>query len=132
MLADEAILLGRGLRSSGRVELICAERRYGMSANRVVPVLFRLACLARLLSLASFAYGQDPAADQSASITPLIRQMVGMWHVRSRMWSGPEAKAVDLPPAMARREIVGDAFLEEVMEAADKSGQASFTRVAYF
>lgn len=103
-----------------------------MSANRPVPVLFRLACLAGLLSLASFAYGQDPAAGQSASVTPLIRQMVGVWHVRSRMWPGPDAKAVDLPPATARREIVRDAFLQEVMEPADKSGQAPFTRVAYF
>jgi hypothetical protein len=48
------------------------------------------------------------------------------------MWPGPDANAVDLPRATARRAIVGDAFLQEVMEPADKSGQALFTRVAYF
>src|SRR5262245_8438872 len=111
------------------------EERYEMSATRAVPLLFRLfrlACLAGLLSLASFAYGQGPAAGKSASVTPLIRQMVGTWDVRSQMWPGPDAKAVDLPPSTARREIVREAFLQEMTESADRSAPALFTRIAYF
>src|SRR5262245_50592945 len=94
--------------------------------------LFQLACIAAVPSLASFASGQDSAPGKAPSVTPLIQQMVGTWDVRSRMWPDPDAKAVDLPPATARREIVRDAFLQEVMEPADKSGQALFTRIAYF
>lgn len=106
-----------------------------MYVTRAVPLSFRLcrlAFVAALLSFASFAYGQDPATGRSASLTPLVRQMVGTWDVQSRMWPAPDAEAVDLPPATARRQVVGDAFLQEVMEPADTSGQASFTRIAYF
>ena len=37
-----------------------------------------------------------------------------------------------LAPAVARRRLIGDAFIEEVMEAAPGSGQEPFTRIAYF
>ena len=60
-----------------------------------------------------------------------MRQMTGTWQVRSRMWPGPNAKAVDLPPAVARRELIRDTYLQEVMEPGGKSGEPPFTRVAY-
>ena len=102
-----------------------------MTLNRA-PFLFRMAWVAMVISFASFAYGQQPPGDRPTSVTPLIRQMAGTWKVHYRMWPGPDAKAVDLPPAIPRRTVVRDAYLQEVMEPADGSGGASFTRVAYF
>jgi hypothetical protein len=48
------------------------------------------------------------------------------------MWPGPNARAVDLPPAAARRDVVSGAYMREVMEPADGSAQDAFTRVAFF
>lgn len=62
----------------------------------------------------------------------LMQQMVGKWNVQQRMWPGSGAEAITLPPAIARRRLVEGAFLEEIMEPAQKSGQESFTRTAYF
>jgi Protein of unknown function (DUF1579) len=58
--------------------------------------------------------------------------MVGTWNVQQRMWLKPGAEAIDLPAAVARRRLIEGAFLEEVMELAQKAGQGSFTRTAYF
>ncbi len=73
---------------------------------------------------------QNAAGKDSAP--PLIRQMVGTWNVQQRMWLKPGAEAISLPPAVARRRLVEGAFLEEVMELAQQSGQGPFTRTAYF
>jgi Protein of unknown function (DUF1579) len=62
----------------------------------------------------------------------MMQQMVGTWSVQQRMWPGAGAEAINLPPAVARRRLVEGAFLEEVMGLAQKSGQESFTRTAYF
>lgn len=60
-----------------------------------------------------------------------IRSMVGRWDVRQRIWTGPDAEPTTAP-MVARRRLVGGAFLEEVMEPAQGSGQPPFTRTAYF
>jgi hypothetical protein len=86
------------------------------------------ACLVALSLSAALASAQEPAG----SVTPLIRQMAGTWQVQSRMWPGPGAAPVNLPPATARREVVRDAYLQEVMEPAERAAQPPFTRVAYF
>jgi Protein of unknown function (DUF1579) len=102
--------------------------------------------VARLLSVAMIcgAIGcmtlvsptQAQCASSSAVATSpaphLIRQMVGTWSVRQRMWPGPSAAAIDLPPAIARRQLIEGAFLQEVMEPARKSAKDRFTRTAYF
>jgi hypothetical protein len=86
--------------------------------------------VARGAILSSVAHAQRAAADTS---TPaLIQQMAGTWTVEQRMWPAAGAKAVDLPPAVARRRLVEGAFLEEIMEPARKAGQESFTRTSYF
>lgn len=103
-----------------------------MSAIHAMPTLFRMGCLAGTVWLASLAHGQESPTGESGSVTPLIRQMVGTWSVQSRMWPGPNEKAVDLLPGMARRSLVTDAYLQEVMESADKTGGPQFTRSAYF
>lgn len=61
-----------------------------------------------------------------------MQQMIGTWNVQQRMWPGSGAAAIILPPAIARRRLVEGAFLEEIMELAQKSGQEPFTRIAYF
>jgi Protein of unknown function (DUF1579) len=101
-----------------------------MSTIRHVPLLLQIACLVCLVSLSRHAVAQD-SVSYPTSVTALMRQMTGTWQVRSRMWPGPNAKAVDLPPAVARRELIRDTYLQEVMEPGGKSGEPPFTRVAY-
>jgi hypothetical protein len=60
-----------------------------------------------------------------------ISGQAGDWSVRQRVWSSAEAEPIELPPMVARRRMVRDVFLEEVMEAAPGSGQDPFTRTAY-
>jgi hypothetical protein len=48
------------------------------------------------------------------------------------MWPGPNAKAVELPPAIAYRELIRNAYLQETMEPKQNSEGPPFTRVAYF
>jgi hypothetical protein len=60
-----------------------------------------------------------------------IRQQAGNWGVEQRVWSSPTAESILLPPMVARRRMVADAFLEEVMEPAPGSGQEPFRRTAY-
>jgi len=62
----------------------------------------------------------------------LIGQMAGTWDVQQRMWTGPGAAPIDLPPAIAHRRIIGGAFLEEVMDLAPETKANPFTRIAYF
>jgi hypothetical protein len=103
-----------------------------MAEKGSVVASLRLACLGSLTAIACIAYGQNSPAGISPSVTPLVRPMVGTWSVRARMWPAPDAPAIDLPPATARRRLVADAFIEEVMEPAANSNQERFTRVAYF
>jgi hypothetical protein len=61
-----------------------------------------------------------------------MRQMVGTWNVEAKMWPAPDAKAIELPPAIARRELVRGTYLQEAMEPAKESQHDAFTRMAYF
>lgn len=62
----------------------------------------------------------------------LLREMAGVWDVQQRMWPGPRAEAIQLPPAVAHRRLVQGAFLQESMEPAHGVAQESFTRIATF
>ena len=73
-----------------------------------------------------------PLGDADAGAPRLLRQMAGTWAVQQKMWPGAGAQAVDLPPAVARRQLVGGAYLEETMQLAPGSKQPPFTRTAYF
>lgn len=88
------------------------------------------------LALGPAAQAQSaPPAKPGAAADPqdaLFRQMVGTWDVEQRIWTGPKAEPIKPPPAVARRRLMGDTFIEEVMEAAPGSGQEPFTRIAYF
>jgi hypothetical protein len=100
-----------------------------MSVIRTVRAWARIACLSCLV-LSGPASAQD-SVSTPASVTALMRQMTGTWQVRSRMWPGPDTKPVDLPPAIAHRELIRASYLQEVMEPGDKSAEPPFTRVAY-
>ena len=62
-----------------------------------------------------------------------LQQMVGTWQVQQRMWPAPGAEAVDLPPAVARRQLIDGKYLQEVMESsgAEAGQSASFRRHAF-
>lgn len=102
-----------------------------MKAISPVTSLLQVAWLVWLVFLSSVACAEDPV-NKATSVTALMRQMSGTWQVQARMWPGRDAKAVDLPPAVARRELIRDAYLQETMEPGEKSEGAPFTRVAYF
>jgi hypothetical protein len=70
--------------------------------------------------------------DGSDASTPLIQQMIGDWDVRQRMWPGAAAKAIELPPAVAHRVLIGSAILQETMSLPSESTETPFTRIAYF
>lgn len=94
---------------------------------------FALACLASATALIPSAFAQTAAPATSAGAEhALLRGMVGTWSVAQRMWTGPNTKPIGPLAAVARRRLVGDTFLEEIMEAAPGSGQDPFTRIAYF
>jgi hypothetical protein len=63
--------------------------------------------------------------------SPLLQRMVGTWDVQQRMRSGPGAAAVELPSAIARRELVGGKYLEENMEPTSAEATQSFHRSAF-
>ena len=91
----------------------------------------RLVILAGSLALSVVPFVASTTAVVSAQVAPLLLQhMVGTWNVQQRMWPGAGAKAVPLPPAVARRLLVGGAFLQEVMTSAP-GVQPAFTRIAY-
>ncbi len=103
-----------------------------MNANRTaLALLLRATCAVWLVALASVVHAQDAPLGKTESVTPLMEQMVGTWNVQQRMWTGPDAKPIDLPPAVASRRLIGNAFLEEAMEPAQESEDAQFTRTAY-
>jgi Protein of unknown function (DUF1579) len=91
-----------------------------------------LACYLSVTVVAPIARAKDAALAKPAdSMTPLLKLMVGTWDVQQRMWPGPDAQAINLPPAVAHRRLVGGAYLQEIMGPAHHSKRHSFTRTAY-
>ena len=85
-------------------------------------------------SSTAIAYAEEAPLGEEGNdaALPLIQQMIGVWDVRQRMWTGDAAKAIDLPTAVAHRILIGSTILQEVMTLAPQSSEAAFTRVAYF
>ena len=96
--------------------------------------LFLVCCIAYgpLLSAIERANDAPLGANGADAANPLVQQMAGTWDVRQRMWPGAAAEAIDLPPAVAHRILIGNAILQEVMTLASGSSETPFTRVAYF
>jgi Protein of unknown function (DUF1579) len=89
-----------------------------------------------LLLLIYIAVPEPIASAQGSSnknsVPPLILQMAGTWDVRQRMWPASDAEAINLPSAVAQRRLIGNSFIEEVMQLAAGSKEEPFTRIAYF
>jgi hypothetical protein len=109
---------------------MCKTDRKEMEMTSSISTLLRPAFLIGFLWI-SFCVAAEPSQLESKSVTALMRQMTGAWEVESRMWPGPDAKPIDLPPARARRELIRDSFLHEVMEPQGKAAEAAFTRTAH-
>lgn len=75
---------------------------------------------------------EAPLGEAGKTATPLLEQMAGTWDVTQRMWPGPGAEPLELPPAVARRRLVDGTWLEETMVPAQPSAAAGFMRVAFF
>jgi hypothetical protein len=103
-----------------------------MNATRIslVPRL-RATCVVWLMALASALHAQDAPRGQIEPVTAIMERMAGTWSVQQRMWTGPDAQPTVLPPAVATRRLISNAYLEEVMEPAHPSAQPDFRRVAY-
>ena len=99
----------------------------GMSVFLVVCIVY-----SSLLSAVAGANDAPLGVNDNNAATPLVQQMSGTWDVRQRMWPSAVAKAIDLPPAVAHRVLIGNAILQEVMTLASESRETPFTRVAYF
>ena len=98
---------------------------------RILSFVGASVCCAALCSAAE-AQAAPLKSPSKGAAPALMQQMVGAWNVQQRMWPGSGAEAINLPPAIAHRRLVGGAFLEEAMELAQSSGQEPFTRVSYF
>jgi len=62
--------------------------------------------------------------------TELLRPLRGTFAVENRLWPAPGADPV-ISAAIARRRLVDDMYLEEVMAPASGAGQPAFTRISY-
>ena len=65
------------------------------------------------------------AGAHAQDASPLLERMAGTWDVQQRMWPGPGAVAVELPKAVARRQLLDGKYLEESMEPAATDGPPS-------
>ncbi|HEX5458488.1 MAG TPA: DUF1579 family protein [Steroidobacteraceae bacterium] len=88
-------------------------------------------CLLSLLPLVAPAFTAYATQPVGGAVPTLLRQMSGTWSVKEWMWPAPGAKAIDLPAAVAQRNLVDGKFLQESMTAVPGSG-AAFNRIAYF
>jgi len=85
----------------------------------------------RWLLLCATALGPVLSQAQPAA-ADLLTSMAGAWDVQQRMWPSPQAAPVELPPAVAQRQLVQGLYVQEVMQSIDNgASQASpFTRNA--
>jgi hypothetical protein len=61
----------------------------------------------------------------------LLGELVGTWDVEQRVWAAAGADPLLLPPMVAERRLIGDAYLEEDLEPKPGSEQEPFTRLAF-
>ena len=110
-------------------------KRTPRGRNALLPALLLMSFSSVGVLLLAGPLAQDtPLGDATPTAgrpQDLLRGMVGTWNVGSRMWTGPGAQPMSLPPAVATRRLIGDVFLEEVMTPAAGAEGPPFTRIAY-
>lgn len=85
------------------------------------------------LALMAAGWAQaDPSSDAKPPLPALLQKMQGNWTVSEKMWPGSGQQAVDLPAATAKRRVILNSFLEEVMEPVQPGASGSFNRTSYF
>jgi hypothetical protein len=101
--------------------------KFAVSSSRRLAV----GCLFSLLPLMGPALAVNAPQPDSGGVPTLLREMSGTWSVKEWMWAGPGAKAIDLPAAVAHRNLIDGKFLQESMTALPGAG-AAFNRISYF
>lgn len=87
----------------------------------------------RPIALIAIAIALTPHSVFAREPLSMLTDMSGTWSVEQRMWPGPTAKAVELPPAVAERALVDGKYVTEVMKPATADGSLpSFQRNAFF
>jgi len=95
--------------------------------------IFTLAGMAAAAGLAiTTLCPPSTAAVSTESPAALLKDMAGTWTVTQRMWPAAGGAPIELVPAIAMRRMVGDSYLEDVMQAAKPDGSQKFTRTAVF
>lgn len=97
--------------------------------RRMGHVLTALVCA--VATVAGLALPAPGGAAEIAGVLPpagVLQAMEGEWTVHQWMRAGPGARLVELPPAVAHRVLVDQAFIQETMTA---STGPSFTRIAF-
>lgn len=100
------------------------DRAFRWMGHRLTPLVCALAAAAGLA-----LPGRVNAAEIAQALAPakVLQAMEGHWSVRQWMRADPAAPLVELPPAVAHRALVDQAFIQETMTA---SAGPSFTRIA--
>lgn len=97
--------------------------------SRSARALFcSLGTLAMAATAGAAVMGDQARVDAAAT---LVHSMLGTWDVKEWMWPAPGGTAVQLPSAVAQRQLVGSDFIQETMSATPGS-KGPFTRLAYF
>jgi hypothetical protein len=95
--------------------------------------IFTVAGIAAAAGLTAVTLCPPPSrAVSTGSPAALLEEMAGTWTVTQRMWPAAGAAPIELVPAIAKRRLVGDSYLQEVMQAAEPNGPQNFTRTAIF
>lgn len=96
-------------------------------ARIIRSAAFLALCVAGFVGVAAIRV----LAATSDAAPSLVQHMAGTWSVTERMWPSPGAAPIALAPVIARRRLVGGAFLQEIMEPVAGANDAAFTRIAY-
>jgi Protein of unknown function (DUF1579) len=81
----------------------------------------------RLIFPLVFCVSLFPESTIAQTAPALLQNMTGTWTVEQKMWPGPGAAAVQLPPAIARRHLTDGKYLEESMQPSTvEAGQLGF------
>lgn len=89
------------------------------------PRLVLVTLVGVALSFTALAQFEEP------EMSTLLAEMAGTWMVTQKTWTGPGVEATELPAAVAHRQLVNEAFLQEQMTLAPDTPGDPFNRTSY-